>query len=79
MQTESAPPYSEFEQALADGRIQNVTVSDRIMTRYLKTPDGNKTKLMAVRVEPELAARLEKFKVPYTRVMENTLLRDLMS
>jgi cell division protease FtsH len=78
MQTESVP-YSEFEQALADGRIQNVTVSDRIITGYLKTPDGNKTKLVAVRVEPELAARLEKFKVPYSRVVENALLRDLMS
>ena len=34
---------------------------------------------MATRVEPELAARLEKFDVPYTRVVESTLLRDLLS
>ena len=78
MQTEPVP-YSEFEQALAEGRIQQVTVSDRVMTGRLKTPDGNKTTLVAVRVEPDLAARLDKFKVPYTRVVENTLLRDLMS
>ncbi|HEX5311988.1 ATP-dependent zinc metalloprotease FtsH [Aquabacterium sp.] len=74
-----AVPYSEFEQALTEGRIQDVTVSDHIMTGRLKTPDGDKTTLVAVRVEPELAARLEKFNVPYTRVVENTLLRDLMS
>lgn len=78
MQTE-AVPYSEFEQALAEGRIQDVTVSDHIMTGRLKTPDGSKTTLVAVRVEPDLAERLEKFKVPYTRVVENTFLRDLMS
>ncbi len=78
MQTEPVP-YSEFEQALAEGRIQQVTVSDRVMTGRLKAPDGNKTTLVAVRVEPDLAARLDKFKVPYTRVVENTLLRDLMS
>lgn len=78
MQTESVP-YSEFEQALAEGRIQEVTVSERLITGRLKTPDGQKTTLVAVRVEPELAARLEKFNVPYHRVMENTLARDLMS
>ena len=78
MQAEPVP-YSEFEQALAEGRIQQVTVSDRVMTGRLKTPDENKTTLVAVRVEPDLAARLDKFKVPYTRVVENTLLRDLMS
>lgn len=78
MQTESVP-YSEFEQALAEGRIQEVTVSERLITGRLKTPDGQKTTLVAVRVEPDLAARLEKFNVPYHRVMENTLARDLMS
>ena len=72
-------PYSEFEKALAEGRIADVTISDRTVIGRLKTPDGSKTTLAAVRVEPELAARLEKYDVPYTRVVENTLLRDLLS
>ena len=72
-------PYSEFEKALADGRIDEVSISDRTITGRLKTPDGRKTTLVATRVEPELAARLEKFGVRYTRVLDNTLLRDLMS
>jgi cell division protease FtsH len=72
-------PYSEFEKALADGRIDEVTVSDRTITGRLKNAEGRKTTLVATRVEPELAARLEKFGVPYTRVVENTLVRDLLS
>ena len=74
-----AVPYSEFEKALSQGRISDVTVSDRTIIGRLKTPEGNKTTLVAVRVEPDLAVRLEKYDVPYTRVVENTLVRDLMS
>jgi cell division protease FtsH len=78
--TQTEPvPYSEFEQALADGRIQDVTVSDRTLMGHLKATDGKKTTLVAVRVEPDLAARLDKFKVPYTRVVQTTFVRDLMS
>jgi cell division protease FtsH len=72
-------PYSEFEKALAAGRIADITVSDRTIIGRLKTADGNKTTLVAARVEPDLAARLDKYDVPYTRVVDNTLLRDLMS
>jgi cell division protease FtsH len=72
-------PYSEFEKALSEGRIVDVTVSERSVIGRLKVPDGTKTSLVAVRVEPDLAARQEKFDVPYTRVVESTLLRDLMS
>jgi cell division protease FtsH len=72
-------PYSEFEKALADGRIDEVSISDRTITGHLKAPEGRKTTLVATRVEPDLAARLEKFGVRYNRVVESTLLRDLMS
>ena len=72
-------PYSEFEKALSEGRISEVTVSERTITGHLKVPDGRKTTLVATRVEPDLAARLEKFNVPYSRVFESALLRDLLS
>jgi len=72
-------PYSEFEKALADGRIDDIRISDRTIVGHLKVPDGRKTTLVATRVEPDLAARLEKFDVRYTRVFESTLLRDLLS
>jgi len=71
--------YSEFEQALADKRIQDVVIADQIITGKLKSADGNKTTLVATRVEPALAERLDKYQVPYSRVIESTLLRDIMS
>lgn len=72
-------PYSEFEKALGEGRIADIQVGDRTISGRLKTPDGQKTLLVAVRVEPDLAARLDKFQVPYVRVVENTFFRDLLS
>ena len=73
-------PYSEFEQALKDGRVAEVLVSDKTLTGKLKSPDANgKTVIVATRVEPDLAARLSQYDVPYARVIESTFLRDLMS
>jgi cell division protease FtsH len=73
-------PYSAFEQALADGRVAEVVVRETTVTGTLKVPDaGGKTVIVANRVEPDLAARLSQYDVPYTRVVESTLLRDLLS
>jgi cell division protease FtsH len=73
-------PYSRFEQALAEGRIAEVLVSDRYVTGKLKSPEpGGKTMLVAARVEPDLAARLSEFDVPYTRVIESTFVRDVIA
>ncbi len=73
-------PYSQFEQALAEGRISEVLVSDRYLTGKLRTPDpGGKTLLVAARVEPDLANRLASYDVPFTRVVESTFLRDVLS
>ena len=73
-------PYSQFEQALKEGRVAEVTVGDTTITGKLKSPEpGGKTVIVANRVETDLAARLAAFDVPYTRVIESTLLRDLLS
>lgn len=73
-------PYSEFEQALEDGRVAEVLVSDKTLTGKLKSPDPKgKTLIVATRVEPDLAARLSQYSVPYARVIESTFLRDLLS
>ncbi|MHB1075813.1 ATP-dependent zinc metalloprotease FtsH [Thiobacillus sp.] len=73
-------PYSAFEQALKDGRVAEVLVSDTTLTGKLKTPDvRGKTVIVATRVEPDLAARLSQYGVPYTRVVESTFLRDVLS
>ncbi len=72
-------PYSEFEKALADGKVAEVVIGERTLTGRLKQPEANgKTVLVATRVEPDLAERLSKYDVPYTRVVESTLLRDII-
>jgi len=79
-QTVEQVPYSEFEQALAEGRVAEVQVSEHKITGKLKSPDAKgKTLIVATRVEPDLAARLSEFQVPYSRVIESTFLRDLLS
>lgn len=73
-------PYSEFEKALDERRVAEVLVSDRTVTGRLKSPDSwGKTTIVATRVEPDLADRLSKYDVPYARVLESTLLRDVLS
>lgn len=78
--TVEAVPYSEFEQALADDRVAEVTIGETTVTGKLKSPEpGGKTLIVANRVEPDLAARLSKYDVPYTRVVQSTWLRELLS
>jgi cell division protease FtsH len=78
--TVEAVPYSQFEQALAEGRVAEVIVGETTVTGKLKTPDpGGKTTIVANRVEPALAERLSQYDVPYTRIVQSTLLRDLLS
>ena len=79
-QTIEPVPYSDFEKALAEGRVAEVLVSDRTVTGRLKAPDSRgKTTIVATRVEPDLADRLSKYDVPYARVVESTWLRDILS
>ena len=74
-----AVPYSELEKALTEGRIASVTVTEHTITGRLKAAEGGKSLLVAARVEPALVARLEKFEVPYSQVLESTWLRDILS
>ncbi|ODU10342.1 MAG: cell division protein FtsH [Rubrivivax sp. SCN 71-131] len=78
--TVEAVPYSQFEKAVSEGRVAEIVVGETTLTGKLKSPDaGGKTVIVANRVEPALAERLSKYDVPYTRVIESTLLRDLLS
>ncbi|NBS97017.1 MAG: ATP-dependent metallopeptidase FtsH/Yme1/Tma family protein, partial [Betaproteobacteria bacterium] len=73
-------PYSQFEQALAHGQVSDVAIGEATITGKLKSPDAaGKTIIVANRVEPALAERLSKFDVPYTKVVESTLLHDILS
>jgi cell division protease FtsH len=78
-QTVEVVPYSEFEKLLAEDRISEVVVSEQRITGKLKSPENGKTVAAANLVQPDLAERLSKFGVKYTRVHESTFLRDLLS
>src|ERR671919_2224728 len=78
-QTIEVVPYSEFEKLLAEDKIAEVVVSDQRITGKLKAPENGKTVAVANLVQPDLAERLSKFGVRYTRVQESTFLRDVLS
>jgi cell division protease FtsH len=78
-QTVEVVPYSQFEQLLTQNRISEVVVGDRQITGKLREPEGSKTVVVANLVEPDIADRLSKFGVPYTRAYESTFLRDVLS
>jgi cell division protease FtsH len=73
-------PYSEFERALEAGRVERVVVGERRIVGYLKTPTEEGKKVFAANlVEPDLAARLSRFNVPYTKEHESNFLATLVS
>jgi cell division protease FtsH len=78
-QTVEVVPYSEFEKLLKEEKISEVTISERHITGKLKGSPSGKTVAIANLVEPELADRLSKYGVKYTRVYESTFARDLLS
>lgn len=71
--------FDEFGQALRDGRVQEVRVTDTHLSGLLKVPEQGKRELVAVRLEPELAAWLEGFHVPYRRILQTGFWRDVLS
>ena len=78
--TVEAVPYSAFEEALREGRVAEVRVSDTQLTGRLKVPDAQgKSVIVATRVEPALAERLAAFGVPYARETDHAFVRELLS
>ena len=78
-QTVEVMPYSEFEQLLSQGKIDEVVVSDSRITGKLQGNGSGKKVAVANLVQPDLAERLSKFGVSYTQVRESTFLRDVLS
>ena len=72
-------PYSEFETHLREGRIAEVSVSDRFIQGRFTQPVDNRPMFVTTRVEPDLARDLQAHGVVVTGQVENTFLRDLLS
>src|SRR5687767_180359 len=78
-QTIEVVPYSEFERLLAQDKIAEVVVSDQRITGKLKSKEGGKTVAVANLVPPDLAERLSRYDVKYTKIYESTFFRDVLS
>jgi len=73
-------PYSEFETYLKEGRISEVVITSQyIEGTLLGSPQDKPQHVVANRVDPALASRLDQYDVPFSAAVENTFLRDLLS
>jgi cell division protease FtsH len=73
-------PYSEFLTHLKAGRLDSIRVGSQLIEGKLKAPqpDG-RDRIVTTRVAPDLARELAQYDVRFEGVVENTLLRDLLS
>ena len=75
-----AIPYSQFQALLVEGSVEEIFIGANVIKGALKTatPDGWK-RFSTTRVDPGLAADLEKYGVRFSGVIESTFLRDILS
>ena len=73
-------PYSQFQQLLKDGQVQEITIGSNAIRGTLKSPlrDGS-TRFVTTRVDPGLAGQLDQYGVKYEQRVESTFLRDILS
>jgi cell division protease FtsH len=73
--------YDQFQEALQEGRIETVEIyGDYLRGTYRGAAEGEgPSAFVTPRVDLELAKDLEQYDVQFTGVVENTLLRDVLS
>lgn len=72
-------PYSVFEQYVAEGIVDEVTISDNTVRGTLKEPRNGKSAFVANRVEPGLAEQLRAKGVTFSGAVQRTWLTTLLS
>jgi cell division protease FtsH len=73
-------PYSQFEELLKAGQIEEIYVRQNHLEGKLRkpSPEGHEF-FRTTRVDPQLVERFREFDVKFTGVVESTVLRDLLS
>jgi cell division protease FtsH len=72
--------YDEFQEALEQGRVEAVEVEGELLRGTYRNPaEDNPRAFVTPRVDLDLAKDLEQYDVRFTGVVENTLLRDVLS
>ncbi len=79
MQQVEAIAYSDFQEYLKDGRIKKVVIRANTIEGEFVQPVNNRSRFVTTRVEPDMAAELDQYGVEYSRAVENTILRDILS
>ncbi|WP_306120886.1 MULTISPECIES: ATP-dependent zinc metalloprotease FtsH [unclassified Roseitalea] len=72
-------PYSQFEDYLDQGLIEEVVVGNDYLRGTFTIPQDGRGAFVTTRVEPDLAQRLDEAGVTYTGAVENTWLGTLLS
>src|SRR4051812_13485730 len=72
--------YSEFQNQLKGGKVEEIRIGQNYIQGVLKDAEGNASQqFVTIRVDPELAADLDKYHVKFAGTVESTWLRDLLS
>lgn len=78
--TTSPIPYSQFQQLLKSGQIEEVMILQDHLHGTLKTPlENGRNQFITARVEKDLSEAFDKAGVKYSRAVENTWIRDILS
>lgn len=73
-------PYSEFKSLLAEGKVDEVVVTETHVQGRLKDDGtGRAQQFVTNRVDPQIAAELSQYGAKFTGGTENTLFRDILS
>jgi cell division protease FtsH len=80
MASVTAIPYSEFQKYLQEGKVADVSVSDRQVEGTLKEdlPNGS-NRFRTTRVEPDFASQLQKYDVKFNGTVESNVLGTVLS
>ncbi|MED5607460.1 ATP-dependent zinc metalloprotease FtsH [Pseudomonas sp. JH-2] len=74
---EAPIPYSEFQRLLDAGKVSDLRIDQERISGTLKEPIQGRTRFTTNRVEPQLAAQLEKAEVDFSGVTQSGLTKLL--
>ena len=73
-------PYSQFQRALEEGRIQDVEIlSGTLRGTYRDAPEEGPHQFTTPRIDVDIARELEQYDVEFRGVVENTFFRQILS
>ncbi|RMG91966.1 MAG: ATP-dependent metallopeptidase FtsH/Yme1/Tma family protein [Zetaproteobacteria bacterium] len=72
-------PFSQFEQYLKEGKIDEVVITEDYITGKLKESEDRLKVIVAARVDPSLIDFLDQYGVTYTRVIKSHFLETALS